>query len=234
MPSQKSCPRCNTVHNKRGPYCSQSCGNSRTYTPEQKLQKSLSHKNPTIHVTQAELKELFDYDPINGGLLHKTERHNGRAFTYRNGQSRIGQRAGYEHSGGYMALCIPNHPGVLEHKAVYFWHTGDYPRMLDHIDGNKQNNRIENLRPANYAQNMANIKKKKKKSGLPSGITKVFGRYKAEFAYGGITYDLGLYDTPENAYNAYCENHYKIRGEFASILPTYEELTNYQTPNTDS
>jgi hypothetical protein len=220
----KTCPTCNTIHSKRGPYCSRSCGNIRTYTPEQKLQKSLSHKNPTINITQAELKELFDYDPVNGGLLHRTECYNQYSIVYKNGESRVGKSAGWTTTGGYKSVNIPNHPGVLEHKAVYYWHTGEYPRMLDHIDGNKQNNRIENLRPATYAQNMANVKRRKRKDNLPSGIRKVLEGYNASFAYNGTTYDLGVYSTPEEAYNAYCENHYKIRGEFAVKLPTYTEL----------
>jgi endogenous inhibitor of DNA gyrase (YacG/DUF329 family) len=33
---EKKCPTCLTVHNKRGPYCSRSCGNHRTWTKEQK------------------------------------------------------------------------------------------------------------------------------------------------------------------------------------------------------
>ena len=33
---EKTCPKCLTVHNKRGPYCSRSCGNHRTWTKEQK------------------------------------------------------------------------------------------------------------------------------------------------------------------------------------------------------
>lgn len=221
MPNRKSCPTCGLLHIKRGPYCSRSCGNSRTYTEEQKLQKSKSHKNPIIHVTQAELKEIYDYDPVNGGLLHRTERHNGYGVVYKNGESRIGKSAAWTSTAGYKSI---GRPGVLEHKAVYYWHTGEYPRMLDHIDGNKQNNRIENLRPATYAENMANAKRRKRKDNLPSGIRKVLGGYKASFAYNGTTYDLGVHITVEEAYNAYCESHYRVRGEFAIKLPTYTEL----------
>jgi hypothetical protein len=40
MPAQKTCPRCNTIHNKRGPYCSRSCGNVREHTEEDKSIRS--------------------------------------------------------------------------------------------------------------------------------------------------------------------------------------------------
>ena len=36
MPVQKTCPTCGTTHNKRGPYCSRSCGNIRVHTEEDK------------------------------------------------------------------------------------------------------------------------------------------------------------------------------------------------------
>jgi len=40
MPAQKTCPRCGTTHNKRGPYCSRSCGNVREHTEEDKSIRS--------------------------------------------------------------------------------------------------------------------------------------------------------------------------------------------------
>ena len=32
----KTCPKCNAVHNKRGEFCSRSCGNTRKHKPETK------------------------------------------------------------------------------------------------------------------------------------------------------------------------------------------------------
>ncbi len=40
MPSEKTCPNCGTVHKKRGPFCSRSCGNIRTHTEEDKAIRS--------------------------------------------------------------------------------------------------------------------------------------------------------------------------------------------------
>lgn len=40
----KNCPTCNTTHTKRGPYCSRSCGNSRSFTPEEKANLSAKQK----------------------------------------------------------------------------------------------------------------------------------------------------------------------------------------------
>jgi endogenous inhibitor of DNA gyrase (YacG/DUF329 family) len=40
MPIQKTCPRCGTTHTKRGAFCSQSCGNVRVHTEEDKKIRS--------------------------------------------------------------------------------------------------------------------------------------------------------------------------------------------------
>jgi endogenous inhibitor of DNA gyrase (YacG/DUF329 family) len=42
---KKSCPKCNSKHNKNGNFCSRRCANSRIWTDEQKLKKSISAKN---------------------------------------------------------------------------------------------------------------------------------------------------------------------------------------------
>jgi endogenous inhibitor of DNA gyrase (YacG/DUF329 family) len=47
--AQKTCPKCGTVHNKRGPFCSRSCGNVRTYTEETKA--LLSKATTEYHLT---------------------------------------------------------------------------------------------------------------------------------------------------------------------------------------
>lgn len=41
----KECPQCGAEHRKRGPYCSRSCGNKRTYTEEQKEVKRVAQRN---------------------------------------------------------------------------------------------------------------------------------------------------------------------------------------------
>ena len=65
-------------------------------------------------------------------------------------------------TGGYMQLCLIDKVGkkrqILTHRAVYAWHHGYIPpRMqIDHIDGDRYNNHIDNLRLATAAENRAN------------------------------------------------------------------------------
>ncbi len=44
----------------------------------------------------------------------------------------------------------------LEHRIIFFMLTGDYPKMIDHVNRNKQDNRIENLRAVTSQQNNLN------------------------------------------------------------------------------
>lgn len=57
MPAQKTCPRCGITHQKRGPYCSMSCGNVRVHSEEDKKirsQKLLEyHQTPEGAATRA-------------------------------------------------------------------------------------------------------------------------------------------------------------------------------------
>jgi hypothetical protein len=54
---EKSCPTCGTKHKKKGPYCSRSCGNSRSFTPKQR--ENLSVKQ-SVHMNSPEALDARD------------------------------------------------------------------------------------------------------------------------------------------------------------------------------
>lgn len=75
--------------------------------------------------------------------------------------------------------------------------------VIDHIDSNKLNNHIDNLRIITQRENTS--KEKAIKSGLPTGVylNKISNRYVSTITINGkITY-LGIFSTPEEASNAY-------------------------------
>jgi len=45
----------------------------------------------------------------------------------------------------YLRVCIDGKPQAL-HRMIFLYHHGYLPKVTDHIDGNRLNNRIENLR----------------------------------------------------------------------------------------
>lgn len=80
-------------------------------------------------------------------------------FTYRDGEIlRVGKgkkKTGSVKSNGYHRIHI-DRQHYLTHHLVWFWHHRTWPEQLDHIDRNRLNNRIENLRECSVAENLAN------------------------------------------------------------------------------
>ena len=69
---EKSCPTCNKTHNKRGPYCSRSCGNSRSFTKEEKANlsaKQIAHLNSDADTAE---ETRWRYTEI--GRIHREAR----------------------------------------------------------------------------------------------------------------------------------------------------------------
>jgi hypothetical protein len=91
-------------------------------------------------VTQERLKELFDYQD---GVLIR--RKNSRSAVISMGARR------------YERVSVDGKAQTL-HRMIYLWHHGNLPKTLDHIDGNRANNKIENLREATQQQNCLNRK----------------------------------------------------------------------------
>jgi len=112
------------------------------------------------------------------------------------------------------------------HQIVYFLHHGIIPPMIDHIDRDKTNNRIGNLRPCTDTQNKANIGLLKSNSSGYKGVSlnTRSGMYHAQIKINGKQTYLGRYTTPEEAAIRYNEAARKQFGEFAhlnEVLPEW-------------
>ena len=85
-------------------------------------------------------------------------------------------------SRGYMATRLRiggRCPSILLHHMVWVAVHGRFPTQIDHINGNKTDNRLENLREVNYSGNDANRLwrwKPNAKTGLP-GVYKRKSRF---------------------------------------------------------
>ena len=114
---------------------------------------------------------------------------------------RSGQRAGYFNAKGYRIISVGN-IGCREHRLIWKMHHGvDAPGEIDHINEDKADNRIENLRVVTTGFNTRRARRSKK--GLPPGVSNSRGKYQATIYFDGRRRHLGMFATPEEAGAAY-------------------------------
>lgn len=98
---------------------------------------------------------------------------------------------------------------------------GKPPRgfLVDHIDGNKLNNRKSNLRFCTPSQNLMNKGKPESNTSGYKGVSwdKVNKKWKAEIKVNGKSKTLGRFLTPKIAYKIYCEACIYYHKEFARL-----------------
>lgn len=156
------------------------------------------------------LIELFDLD-VDAGVLRWRARDDvpsGWNTKY------AGKIAGDPRAGGRMRVGIDN-GRFLVHRVIYKMHYGEEPPEIDHRDADYLNNRPENLRPADHGSNVANGKRRRKKSNLPKGVGMKRGRLYASIRKHGRSIHLGYFCDAETAHAAYCAAADTLHGEFA-------------------
>ena len=91
--------------------------------------------------------------------------------------------------------------------------------VVDHIDGNPQNNKRDNLRVCKAAENLySQAKPKNNKTGYKGvSLCKTTKRYKASIGYQGKCLNLGRYKTIEEAALVYNNKALELFGEYAKL-----------------
>jgi hypothetical protein len=131
----------------------------------------------------------------------------------------MGDKAGYlKKDKGYTYIEY-NGKSYSAHRLAWFWVHKIFPKLqIDHINGNKSDNRIVNLREATHGQNRANSKTTNK-NGL-KGVRflpwiKNTGKcWQAQITHNKKVVYLGCYYTKEDAHSAYCAAATKLHGDF--------------------
>ena len=148
--------------------------------------------------------EVLDYSPETGELRWKVSL----------GSCKAGQVAGYKAPIGYTFIRVDG-KRYCAHRLIYKMMTGTDPTCeIDHINGNKGDNRWSNLREATCSQNLHNIRTKKGKRCLGIYFHKPAGKWVAQIGHQSRTLNLGLYDCPLMAGLAYLDAKAAIAGEF--------------------
>lgn len=157
-------------------------------------------------MNQNELTHLLDYNPDAG------------IFTWKNPIStkyRKGDVAGSLRVDGYVQLKLSGKP-YLAHRLAWLYVHGSIPAYIDHINQNRSDNRLENLREASKSQNGANRERCKNNATGYKGVIKKKSRYVAALTHNKKRIEMGHYATPEQAWSAYQLGAYLYHGEFAS------------------
>lgn len=95
---------------------------------------------------------------------------------------------------------------------------GRIPGIVDHINGNPIDDRIENLREATASQNNWNVGVKMKPNGLPTGVRRCGELFQARIACHKKTKHLGSFRTIDAAFKAYIDAKKVLHGEYSRRL----------------
>lgn len=152
------------------------------------------------------VSDLFRYEPETGALYyHKPPKKRDEYI-----------RAGTINKQGWRNIKF-NGRNYSAGWIVWLYHKGSFPKEeIDHINMQRWDDRIENLREATRSQNCMNRVKGVNKYGF-RGVKRNHKRFSASLVKDQTSYYLGIFDTPEDAAVAYDIAAKKHFGEFALL-----------------
>lgn len=175
-------------------------------------------RKPTKEVDEY-IRENLRYDPETGYLWWIKE------SDHRVGKKRdLDKSADYIHkNSGYVNVNLSLTGGQFPyraHRVAWFLHYGSWPdKSLDHINGIKTDNRIENLRPATQQENDRNRKAYKGCSSKYKGVSwsKSCQKWKSYIRSNQRQEHLGIYSSEEEAAQAYDKAARERFGDYACL-----------------
>lgn len=161
-------------------------------------------------------------EKTNNDVLYK-ECH--RKYKYDNGvlylkvfshRKPIGSKIGHLNEKGYLVTSLFGKL-VGVHRIVFLMHHGYLPNEIDHIDGNRSNNLIENLREALFCQNQYNSRIRKDNASGYKGVGwyKPKQMWRARCNANKKSFHLGYFKNIEDAINVVKKFREIHHGEFA-------------------
>ncbi len=148
-------------------------------------------------ITSEALHQHLDYNPDTGALVVKP------------GFGKHGAcRPVATKKDGYLVFKIGGRNGrqIRAHRAIWCMVHGQWPKgEIDHINGVRDDNRLENLRELTHRENIINMKAKKNNTSGYRGVSKASNanRWIAHICVNYRTIYLGRFDTAEEASDAY-------------------------------
>lgn len=164
-------------------------------------------------LTQDVLRALLTYNPDTGEFTRNTTGYAATDARY------AGRSAGYINGNGYVVVSIFNRRHRA-HRLAWLYMTGEWPeRDVDHRDGDRQNNRWDNLRAATRSENIHNMGLRPRNTSGRKGacFDARRGKWLAQITVNGKHLHLGRFDTREEAGDAYDAAAAKYFGQFARV-----------------
>lgn len=154
----------------------------------------------------ANLSRIVEYTPSDGTLRWRVKRNS------HGGKAQPGNRVGWLRSDGYLETTLLGKKYKV-HRLVWLLNRGVWPkRHIDHVNGKRDDNRIENLREATPAQNNQHSSKVRPNntSGMP-GVCwdRRRGKWYAQIQVEGKHVFLGYFTEKQDAGKAYAEGKRK-------------------------
>ena len=155
-------------------------------------------------LTANQVRDLFEFDRSTGVIKWRVTGP-GR---------RLDRLAGSKDRHGYLQTRVGGRI-YFNHRLVWLFVHGHWPEnVIDHINGNTTDNRIENLRDVPRKTNQENQRKaaaSNKTTGLlGASLHKKTGKYVAAIQTDRKTKYLGLYATPDQAHAAYLSAKHQL------------------------
>lgn len=143
------------------------------------------------------LRRHLDYDPATGLFAWKLQKSS---------RAKVGQIAGSANHDGYWIIGFM-WKRYAAHRLAWFYMHGEWPAgELDHINGDRADNRMCNLRLASHSENMQNLRKASRRNATGLlGVTylEYWGKWKAQITHKRRVRNLGMFDSPKKAHEAY-------------------------------
>lgn len=159
-----------------------------------------------MQISQQSLKSVVSYDEETGIFL----------WNKSTGGSTKGDVAGSKSLRGYIYIQIDGKMHQA-HRLAWIYMYGVEPDLIDHINGNRTDNRASNIRSCNKYENSWNSKiRKDNKSGV-KGVSwnKCASKWQAIISVNGVKKYLGLYEDVKSAELIIKKERERLHGEFS-------------------
>ena len=161
-------------------------------------------KDPLANFTSEELNKLLFYSE---GKLYRKDK---------NGKTDFSRVAGGKIGGGYILVSIRNKQ-YLAHRVIWKMFYDELPETIDHVNGDRADNRLENLRAATKAENLRNAFLRKNNTSGVKGVSwrKDANKWRGYVSLNGKQHLAGLFTDKNECIEAVKILRIQLHEEFA-------------------